>query len=101
MAEDVWLGDDIAGRWWIPGDPDSVVGGVIERREHSFKLHLLGWLGEWTERRHAGNPAERARCPEVLHGTVAGRPVTLLGCLLLGLTGPMDGSPHEANVHID
>jgi hypothetical protein len=60
------------GRWWIPDDPDRVVGGRLSLIGEVWDLTLMGWLGPW-------DPNERPHSqPAIVYGEIGTTPVTLL-----------------------
>lgn len=77
-----------AGLWWLPGDPDERVPGVLRYdAEDGLSLSLIGAF----EDRIMSNPApgvtafhEGTRTWDVIHGAAEQREVTLLGCVPTG-----------------
>jgi hypothetical protein len=89
MAQDLRAEDaPFDGRWWSPEDPDAVVGGRLGVENDTWWLTLFGWIGPW-------DPAARTQDrPSVLHGEVAGHPVSLLRLAPGGWAG--SGFPGQA-----
>ncbi|MGO2052792.1 hypothetical protein CIK76_17740 [Glutamicibacter sp. BW80] len=74
-----------AGLWWLPGDPEEKVPGVLRYDpDHGLSLSLIGTF----EDRVTSNPAsgvtafhEGIRTWDTIHGAAERRDVTLLGCI--------------------
>lgn len=71
-----------SGKWWLPGDRDRAVAGILRYDpSDGLLLSLIGGLEEQVYRRYRGGLMMTGEDPwPVIHGAIEGKLVTLLDC---------------------
>jgi hypothetical protein len=83
------------GRWWIPEDPNNVVGGRLELEGEIWRLTLFGWLGPWS------GPDKDSSCPKLILGQVGTIPVSLLDLVPGGWESGGFNPPHRTQTAVN
>lgn len=87
------------GRWWLPGELEGAVAGVLTYEpDQGLTLELIGGFEEQIMdevRPGVYSLREESRTWPVLHGVAEGRPLTLLSCVPTHTNSRNFGGPEE------
>ncbi|ALN14360.1 HEPN domain-containing protein [Acidipropionibacterium acidipropionici] len=85
MAKDIWLDESVEwrGHWWLPGDADNSVPGILRYEpEDGLHLELIGGFEDRNLRQFDGgfDVLEGHKNWPMILGTCRNTKITLLGC---------------------